>query len=79
MANQSITLAFMNGWLAKHKSHPIRFTRRRHASAWVDEEGHPLPEAAGVPQAVILSLTCDQCHTGFAASIEPDVGQDIET
>jgi hypothetical protein len=73
-----VTVAYMNEWLSKHRTHRIRFYRRRIADLWMDPHGHPLPEAAGIPHHVTLSLTCDDCNTGFLAGIEKDEGQDVD-
>jgi hypothetical protein len=44
----------------------------------MDPQGHPLPETAGIPHDVTLSLTCDDCNTGFIAGIEKDEEQDVD-
>jgi len=71
------TLEFMNGWLSKHAGHRLQFYRRRSTDGFTDEEGFPMPEVARMEHAVILVLSCADCHAGFPVDHEEDAGQDI--
>jgi hypothetical protein len=78
MASGGITISFVNEWLERHRGHKIEIRRRRHADHWTDEQGDPLPSAAAVPQMIITSLMCVDCHVGVAIHDESDSGQPLE-
>jgi hypothetical protein len=60
----ALDLATMNQWLQSHKLHSIEFGSWAPEEYWADASGFPLPQAAGLPREV-LSLRCNNCHTGI--------------
>jgi len=78
MAPEGITIGIVNGWFETHRGHKIVLCRRRPAAHWTDEHGDPLPSAAAVPQVILTSLNCVDCHVGVAIHDEVDRGQPLE-
>lgn len=59
----AVDIETMNRWLQNHKSHNILFGTWHPEEHWQDATGFPLPDAARLP-SVVLSIRCDDCHTG---------------
>jgi hypothetical protein len=76
-APDGITLATVNGWLARHQGHPVEVERRRSEAKLYGED--PPPSAAAHHSVIITWLMCRQCNLGVTIrKDEPDTGDPIQ-